>query len=286
MSSITCPHCGSPVSLRRFFDPVNKPFCTRCGWNLDRAEAALETKSGLVRLIPVGIAGVILLVAFTASRAELSSIFLVPALFSLIALAPLWGYYSTRRAIAAAKFTVNPSLARAQLPLDPALEMLRSVPRPRRVRFRFEGSATVLVAFGAVAILSATLFVATSRRPFSPRGMGLAAMLPLLFVLLIIAVVLLVPFFREKRNLPLLRDGELAFAHVGSQQSVQQGKTSYSKIDYEFQTNTGQHFRNSCRDLTRNVFEDMTVPVFYDPLDPSKNIAACATYLKITDPFP
>jgi hypothetical protein len=94
-------------------------------------------------------------------------------------------------------------------------------------------------------------------------------------------VVLLVPYFREKHNLPLLRDGELAFARVVGQQTVQQGKTSYSRIDYEFQTNTGQLIRNSARDLTSAVFEDMTVPVFYDPLDPSKNVTPCATYFKV-----
>lgn len=286
MSIIMCPRCGSQVPLRRFFNPANKPFCARCGWNLSAAETALDAKSRIMKLIPLFMAGVVVFVVFTGSRANSPFIFIVPVLFALLALAPLWNYYSTRKAIAAAKSTANPSLAQAQPPLDSALQMIQSVPRPRRVRFRFQGSsAAVLVVFGAFAILNGILFVAISRYPFSPRGVGLAPLFPLLFVFLVIVVVLVVPYVREKRNLPLLRDGEVAFGRVVAQQTVQQGKASYSRIDYEFQTNTGQVVRNSCRDLNRAVFEDMTIPVFYDSLDPAKNIAACATYLKIVDSF-
>lgn len=100
-------------------------------------------------------------------------------------------------------------------------------------------------------------------------------------MLVIFVIIAVVPLVREKRNLPLLRDGELVFARITAQQTVQQGKSSYSRIDYEFKTNTGQLVQNSVKDLTNSVFEDMTVPVFYDPADPSKNIPSCATYLAI-----
>jgi hypothetical protein len=94
------------------------------------------------------------------------------------------------------------------------------------------------------------------------------------------------PYFRDKRNLPLLRDGELAFARVVSQRTVQQGKSSYSSIDYEFKTSSGLQIRSTARDLTNSVFEDMTIPAFYDPLNPGKNVTLCATYLKVsTDPL-
>ena len=125
-----------------------------------------------------------------------------------------------------------------------------------------------------------------SNRPLPNRGLNIASQLPLLSVLLVFAVVLVVPYLREKRNLPLLREGELAFVRVVAQHMVQRGKASYSRIDYEFHTNTGQLVRNSSKELTRSVFEDITIPVFYDPLDPSKNIALCATYLKIPENLP
>jgi uncharacterized protein (DUF983 family) len=286
MSSITCPRCGSQVPLRRFFNVASKPFCARCGWNLEAAKIALDAKSTIVKLILPGITGVILFVAFTASRADSPFIFIVPALFALVAITPLWGYYSARKALAAAKFTANPDLRQAQPPIPPSLQMLQSLPRPRRTRFSFAGNiAAVVIAFAAVGVLSAVAFVAISRRPLSHNNLDITALLPLLFVLPVFGFVVVIPFFREKRNLPLLRDGELAFARVTAQQTVQQGKTSYSRVDYEFKTNTGQMVRNSCRDVTSSIFEDMTIPVFYDALDPNKNIASCATYLKVVNSF-
>ena len=101
-------------------------------------------------------------------------------------------------------------------------------------------------------------------------------------MLVVFPVVFAVPLFRDKRNIPLLRDGELAFGRVTSQQTVQQGKASYSSIAYEFKTSSGQSMQNTAKDLSYSVFEDMTIPVFYDPADPSKNIPLCATYLRVS----
>ncbi len=122
-------------------------------------------------------------------------------------------------------------------------------------------------------------------RNLPQRSMNLGGVIPFIFVAFVFLIAMVVPVLREKRNLPLLRDGELALATVVNQRMVQQGKSSCSQIEYEFKSNTGQRVCSSCRDLTRSVFEEMTVPVFYDPLDPSKNVAACATYLKVADPF-
>lgn len=284
MSSITCPRCGSPVVLRRFFNLANKPFCTRCGWNMDRAEAALASKGTALKLIPIAIAGLGFFAFFAATRAHSPFTYIFPAIVLLVGLAPLWSYYSNQKAIAAAKFTVNPGLAQAQPPLDPSLQMLQSLPRPRRVRFRFGGSlflgSIVVVAFLTGLIYAFTLLRVNARHLPTNRN-DFAVLLPFLFMLVIFVIIAVVPLVREKRNLPLLRDGELVFARITAQQTVQQGKSSYSRIDYEFKTNTGQLVQNSVKDLTNSVFEDMTVPVFYDPADPSKNIPSCATYLAI-----
>jgi hypothetical protein len=138
----------------------------------------------------------------------------------------------------------------------------------------------ILLAFGAFAL--------TARKgPAIPdRASTVPRLLPLPFMLTFVVVVIAIPLVRDRCSMPLLRDGELAFGRVTSQQTIQQGKASYSRIDYEFQTNTGQTVRNSVRDLSSNIFEDMTMPVFYDPLDSSNNITPCATYFKIAEhPF-
>ena len=90
-------------------------------------------------------------------------------------------------------------------------------------------------------------------------------------------------FIKEKRNLPLLREGKVASGRVLAKGSIQQRKTNYSETDCEFRTDNGQVIRNSEKDLTRRVFEDMTVPVFYDPLEPCKCVALCARYFKLPD---
>jgi uncharacterized protein (DUF983 family) len=289
MSSITCPRCGSPVPLRRFFNAAGKPFCTRCGWNLDRAEAALAGKGTLVKLLPVGMVAAGLFGVIVATRANSPGIFIVPALFVLVALIPLCSYFSVRKAVAEAKSTVNPSLALTEPPIDPGLQRLQSLPRPRRVGFRFQGNLAAVAAMLVIAILLAFgVFALTARKgPAIPdRASTVPLLLPLLFLLTFVVVVMAIPFVRDRRSMPLLRDGELAFGRVTSQQTIQQGKASYSRIDYEFQTNTGQTVCNSVRDLTSTLFEDMTIPVFYDPLDSSKNITPCATSLKIAEnPF-
>jgi hypothetical protein len=120
----------------------------------------------------------------------------------------------------------------------------------------------------------------------SRNAHGVTIASPFLVVLLFITILAVVPFFRDRRNLPLLRDGELALGKVTYQQNVSQGKSSYSRIGYEFKTSSGQLIQDQAKDPTFSVYEDMIIPVFYDPADPSKNVTLCATYLRVsTEPF-
>lgn len=285
MHTITCPRCGTPIPFRKAFSIGNKPFCARCGWNLARAEAAVAGKNFAVILVPFALAFLGAFAALTAKKSQSPFFFIFPLLFGVVVLIPVWSYYSRRRALAAAKLSVNPDLALAQPPLDPALQQLQALPRPRRVRFRFAGNlvaaATVFVLAFVIGLgvfgLTAARGPRTARRPAPTFPM----FIPPLLMLTVFPVVILFPVLRGRRHIPLLRDGELALARVTSQQTIQQGKTSYSQIAYEFKTTSGQLVQNSVRDLTSSVFEDMTIPVFYDPTDPSKNVTPCATYFRI-----
>ena len=270
-----------------------KPFCARCGWNLARAEAGASGKNMVLILVALAMAALAMFAAFamTQSKFRVSlAFYLVPIAFGAIFLIPLWGFYSTRKMLAAARLSANPDLALAQPPLDPALQQLQVLTRPRRVRFRFGGNLALGVAGLVTAVLLGfgVLFLVSSSGPrTAPHPASLFPMLvPALLILVVFPLVIALPFIREKRNIPLLRDGEFAFGWVTSQQTVQQGKTSYSSIAYEFKTGSGQMMQNTAKDLSYSVFEDMIIPVFYDPADPSKNIPLCATYLRISiDPF-
>jgi hypothetical protein len=286
MRAITCPRCGTPIERPRL-GYQNKPFCARCGWNLERAELAVSGKNYATKLVPIGIATAAFIGVLAATQAENPFLFLIPLAFGSVVLIPLWSSISMRKAVAAAKLTANPSLALTQPPLDPLLQQLQVMPRPRRVRFRVPGAlSTVLVLTVVLGI--GGLWLATSLKTNRSTGNVRVRSNPTgIFVVPIVFVVLLVvPYFRDKRNLPLMRDGELALGKVTYQENMSQGKSSYSRIGYEFKTSSGQLIRDQAKDLTFSVFEDMVIPVFYDAMNPARNVTPCATYLQVsTNPF-
>jgi hypothetical protein len=287
MRAITCPRCGTAIERLRPFGSQNKPFCARCGWNLERAELAVSGKSNAATLVPISIAIAAIVGVLAATQAKSPFVFLIPLVFGSVVLIPLWSSVSMRKAVAAAKLTANPSLVMSQPPLDPVLQQLQVMPRPRRVRFRVPGAlATVLVLTVVLGI--GGLWIATSLKANRSTGNVRVRSNPtgILVVPIVFVVLLVVPYFRDKRNVPLMRDGELALGRITYQQNMSQGKSSYSRIGYEFKTSSGQLIQDQAKDLTYTVYEDMIIPVFYDPTSPAKNVTPCATYLQVsTNPF-
>jgi len=282
MRTITCPRCGSPIPLRRAFQLSQKPFCARCGWNLERAQTAIARQNSAAKLVPIAVAVLFIFVGFSALRAKSPVVLLVPLLFGLVMFFVFWSNYSAGKAIAAAKLSINPALAQSQPIVDPAVQQLQALPRPRRVRFRVP-SAVVFVLLTGLLFAIGGFVAAAYASPGTRSNFHLSGVLvvPIVFVVLI-----LVPFFRDRGHQRLMQDGELAIGRVTYQENVQAGKSSYSRIGYEFTANSGQLIRDQAKDLTCSVFEDMSIPVFYDPADPNKNVTPCATYLKLsTDPF-
>jgi uncharacterized protein (DUF983 family) len=282
MRTILCPRCGTPIATYRAFRPTIKPFCSRCGWNLHRAEAAIGRMGTATVFVPIAIAALALLIACVTARTASPFTLLVPLAVGAIFLLPFWSVYSARKQIDAARSTINPALALAQPFIDPSLQRLQALPRPRRVRFRVPRGLFIVLLFVAVVLVG--VIYLTSHSPAGARGhvnsSGFLAV-PIIFVVLIV-----VPYFRDKRNAPLLRDGELALGRVTYQENIQVGKSSYSRIAYEFKTTSGQFIQDRAKDLSYSVYEDMTIPVFYDPTNPSKNITPCATYLRVDEnPF-
>lgn len=287
MSNITCPLCGSAVTLRQFFDRSTKPFCARCGWNLEQAESSLKEKARVSQFILVAfviMAIGLFWVSSSAGRGKPSIATL--AIFAIFVLAgglPLWSYFSARRAIALARSAVPVRGVQAQPIPDPFLQRIQSLPRPRRVRFRFTGTFAVVVLAG-VGVLFGFVFYELARSNAAPSSLkDLTPLLPLVVLLFFLGAFIVPSLLKEKRNRPLFQDGEVASARVLAQRTVAQGKSSYSQIDYEFRASDGQTIRNSERDLSRKVFEDMLIPVFYDPREPSRCAALCASYSKLPD---
>ena len=210
------------------------------------------------------------------------------AIFVLAGGIPLWSYLSTKRAIALARSTAPLQGVQGQPIPGAFLQRIQSLTRPRRVRFRFPEAALAVVVI-AFAMLVGIMFFATARvgPPAGPRNSPPIPyeiyLAPIVFVALVMGVVIIPALLKEKRNRPLFQDGEVAAARVLAQRTIRQGKTSYSQIDYEFRTSGGQTIRNSERDLSGKAFEDMLIPVFYDPVNPSRCAALCASYSKLPD---
>jgi hypothetical protein len=291
MSNITCPLCGSPIKQRGFFGQ-GKPFCVQCGWNLERAESSLKEKARASQFILVAFAIMAIGLFWVSSRAGRGKppVTALPilAVFALAGGLPLWSYLSTKRAIALARSAAPVQGVQAQPIPDAFLQRIQSLPRPRRVRFSFPGALAAIVVFAFAILFAIMIYGMTSVRP--PAGTRDATPVPLViflgpivFVGLVVGIVIIPALLKAKRNRPLFQDGEVAAARVLAQRNVAQGKASYSQIDYEFRASDGQTIRNSERDLSRKVFEDMLIPVFYDPREPSRCAALCASYSKLPD---
>jgi hypothetical protein len=281
---ITCPHCGAQVPQRMNF----KPFCMRCGWNLHRAELALAGKVSATKMLPIGIAVLLLLASFAMMRPASMAFFLIPLIFLSVLAIPAYSYFSTRKAIETARSTMIPSSALAQPPPDAALQQLQVLPRPRRVQFKIPKAILTVVALSALLMLGGLYLIAHPMQNVNARGKVKTSGNPsgILVVPVVFAVLVVIPYFRDKKKAVLMRDGELALAKVTYQENMSQGKSSYSRIGYEFKTISGQLIQDQAKDLTWTVYEDMTIPVFYDAQNPSNNVTPCSTYLKIvTNPF-
>ena len=102
--------------------------------------------------------------------------------------------------------------------------------------------------------------------------------LPLAMFGLVWSIVAFTMFRSLVRDRSLLTDGEIAIGTVTSQ-FYSGGESRESKIEYQFKDGAGRTISGKCADKTRKLFEEMQTPVFYDPMDPAKNVAlAGATY--------
>lgn len=96
---------------------------------------------------------------------------------------------------------------------------------------------------------------------------------PLFGILIILVGAAGITFRKEAGKLALLRAGEVASARVIAQRVVARGKHSYNEITCEFQAPGGPLIRRTETDHSKQIFEDMQIPVFYYSASP-RNCAA------------
>ena len=196
---------------------------------------------------------------------------------------PLWSLFATKLSMAQGRTTLPTQPGCADPIPDAQLQRIQALPRPRRVRFRITGAFAALVLVEILLLLGLAVFAAALSSKGPLQGRDVTALIPFLLISLSVAAFIVPRLLKEKRNRTFFQEGEVAAARVLVQRTVIQGNSSYSQIDYEFRASDGRTIRNSERDLTRKVFEDMLIPVFYDPVNPSRCFALCASYSRLPD---
>jgi hypothetical protein len=270
MASVTCPICGNNVTLYRFLQTANKPFCTKCGWNIERARIELATrKKELWLLLSISGLSTLAVIVVWLHEKELPGFFPLVQMAIVITFAYSWNSLGIKRAITDARLPNPKALQRLVEPKVLFLQKIASLERPRRVVLRFAGAlATLFLIFIFFAqCLVAYLFAAYGRGEL-PTSDELFPLLPLLALMVILAATIGLSYRTELKKLPLIRDGQFVAARVVEQRVNHRGKQTYNQITYEFQEPHGPLVRKTERDHSRLIFEDMLIPVFYNPTRP------------------
>jgi hypothetical protein len=166
-------------------------------------------------------------------------------------------------------------------------EFLLGAPRPRRVRIK----AVTRIILGALPLASMILIYAGMQTMHVSHQIG-AHLSPLdpvvfeFFVPTILIAISSVTFWIVRRDKALLRDGELALGIVTHQKLVEVrggrgGRRKQSRVRYRFKDASGQLFQGTGTDYSGRLRVDMTVPVFYKPENPEKNVSICTAMCEL-----
>jgi hypothetical protein len=282
MKKLMCPKCGMEVIGGSRFWGTSKPYCSFCGWNLQLAKE-IERKS--LRQLP---GALLLFASFFAFVGYISksgfaffpflflSVFLVGGTIAswrklrlLEASHPTAVYANALPSVMAAKESIKQARANPH-------QYLWSLAKPRLIRLKpvarvitiaFPISWIFIIYFGFPIMRDE---IAVSSPIAALRDLG-----PLLLFALIWSVIGITTIRSTRRDRKLLAEGDLAIAIV-THQELSGGKNRQSKIRYEFRDAAERLVEGEGIDESREVYEDMEIPVFYDPADPGRNVAICA----------
>jgi hypothetical protein len=290
-----CPNCHSVTKLAG-----NQRYCPSCRWNRDAAIASLR---GTLKMMPFGVivfAGFALFVmrgwhfrnpmqlaifaGFPAFGILVNYIYARKNLATLEAMpAPAM---RARAASEGSSFGGSDRVAGADTDLQPSAEAsakyqaLMRTSRPRQIRMSSQGK------FGVVAglLMSVGFAVAIGMHLYTkwlPQQSFIRFQTSDWFIGAVGALLLLFPFgiWRgQKTECELLENGEVALAKVTRQWSGDKGSSS---IECEYKDFSGQTHKLMAVDNTKQLYQSMSVPVFYDRENPSRQVAYCSTLHEI-----
>lgn len=282
MRQVKCPECGAIAQMA-----MSTPYCATCGWNHEGAIRRLKRFTWLLPALIVLFDGIGIFGVGLAMH-NWSGTILIAVLPTLLL---GFVYAGVRQGLTKLRAPVSPlpadvslvSLAAAQSQENSEqYAFLVSLPPPRPVQLNRRGRRllTLLLAFalGMEAFLIWSLYGTWERSTTVPNARGLSVLL-VCFMVLVAAL----PFFVRRgimRDKNLMESGALAMGRVITQKTVKNA----SLITYEFRDADGRMVAGSGNDLSRSFYPQMTVPVFYNPENPKRNLAACASFFEIAAP--
>lgn len=286
MVQITCPKCGAAADVA-----VGTPYCAKCGWN---REAAVRKLTRITWLLPaliivfdlIGIIGLGFVkhnwsgaILFATLPTLLLGFVYAGAKQGLTKLRAPQGTVSSSRGEAASfAKTADASVNQEK---SQQYDFLVSLPSPRPVRLGPRGKVMLTMVLLVVFFLDAFLIWSLYGVWYGARSFA-DFHGPQIFLACLTVLIACVPFFVRRgivRHKNLMENGAVAMARVTGQRTLK----SNSIIAYEFEDANGKTISESGPDLTRSLYQGMTVPVFYDAQNSKRRVAACASFFEIVN---
>jgi hypothetical protein len=279
MKEILCPKCGMQAIGADGFWSTSKPYCSYCGWNVSLAKEVERTS---LKKLPWSL---FLFAAFFGCIAYFSKApfallpFFFLSLFSVASAIATWRRLKLLQAShpAAAYATALSSVKAAEEETrhdrGTAYRYLLALTKPRPVRLRpFQRAISVAFPISWIFIVYFGFQIIRDGLAASSQLTTLTSLGPLFLFASLWSVIGVATIRDARRDRRLLAEGDLAIGIV-THQELSGGRHRRSKIIYEFKDTAGRQVQGEGTDESREFYEDMTLPVFYNPANPRENVA-------------
>ena len=288
MPKIICPNCAS-LAVRVGLIDGYKFYCSRCGWNHEivRRELSTTIKVSLFLTSLGPIFAVLMRVKNPGAGSMWIAVLLafsgLPLYYALSALRQIrtlknLSFHPANqetRDVAISESSLD-SISKTTTFKDRQFPELVLLPRPRSLKLSWRGRGYFVFALLVLGVY--TLYVLPAalnefHNPHSKRGSFWTLFLPAALI-----YGYSFGFFRNRlRERQLLANGEIVSGYVTSQNNGRY----YQYIQYCFHLPGGRIVTSECTDASRSLYEGVTVPVFYNPDDPTRSIPLDCSLTKI-----
>jgi hypothetical protein len=290
MRKVNCPRCESPaVSVSGVTG--SKYYCDHCGWNLEPARSELTTsKKASFWLAAIGV--ILAVVVFSRNPNEpWGAVAIVFAFCGLPLFYAIQAWLQLRRlrnlsflpeVLSGGALTVSQTGLAGDSPSTTTVfkqkefPELTRIPRPRKLRMTWKGRGYLAIAVLAVSLYTLYGLPASwseFNNPNSKHARDWTLAIPM-----VVVYGYSLAFLRNRlRERQLLSNGDLTSGYV-----IAQNNGRYvPSIQYCFTLSGGRLITARCTDVSRSLYEGMTVPVFYDTSNPEHSMPLDCSLTKI-----